>query len=83
MMLASTGIVYWVALNQMSLNLITSRCFELCDIQRFHCQKVCANEGPILYPYKTEEICMALFHIRTFLQLHYNLCFFSMWLTRA
>ena len=46
--------------------LITSSCFELCDVQRFHYQKVYAIEGAVLYPYKNEEICLVLFHIRIF-----------------
>ena len=40
--------------------------WTICDVQRFHCQKVCAIEWPVLYPYKNKEICMALFHIRIF-----------------
>ena len=70
----------WYVVKQMNFNegelctgssllwnqLITSSCFELCDIHRFYCQKVYTIKGPVLYPYKNEEICMALFHIRIF-----------------
>ena len=65
--------------------LITSSCFELCDVQGFHCQKVCAIEGPDLYLCKNEEICILwyCFISDCFLCLHYNLHYFSMWLTSA
>ena len=53
-----------------------------CNIQRFDCHKVCAIKGPDLYPYKNEEICMALFHIRIFLYFHYTLHYFR-WITSA
>ena len=39
-------------------------------------KKVCAIEGPVLYPYKNKEICVALFHIRIFLCLHNNFHYF-------
>ena len=59
----------------------------LCDVQRFYCQKVCAIEGPVLYPYKNAELCMVLFHIRIFSVLTLQFCitlhYFSMWLTSA
>ena len=52
-----------------------------CDIQRFDCHKVCAIKGPDLYPYKNEEICMALFHIRVFSMFALNFHYSSMWVT--
>ena len=47
-------------------------------------KEVCAIEGPVLYPYKNEEICVALFHIRIFcvyITIFTTLHYLSIWLT--
>ena len=57
--------------------IITSSCFQLCDVQIFHCQKVCAIEGLPLYPYNNKEICMALFHNRFLCRICITLHYFK------
>ena len=46
--------------------LIISSCFELCDVQRFHCQKICAIKGPVLYPYKNKKSVWHCFTLQFF-----------------
>ena len=75
----------WIIIGSYKTSLLPQA--VLCDVQRFYYQKVWAIEGPVLYPYKNEEFCMVLFHIRIFSVLTLQFCitlhYFSMWLTSA
>ena len=76
--------MHWIIIGMTPTYYSTSNCFEPCDAQRFHCQNVCAIDGPVLYPYKNEEICVAsecfCVNITICITLHYfSMCFTSAW----
>ena len=58
--------------------LIISRCFEACGVQRFHLQAE-SVQGPVLYPAKNKEICGIVAYQRLFMLCYISLVNQALW----